>query len=304
MEYGFVILHYMAYEMTCECVDLLLNNFGSQKIHIVIVDNASSNGSGAKLEKRYSKIPSVTVLLNKENLGFAKGNNIGYSYLKEHFNCDFMVVMNNDVLVKDKDFLDKIPEIYSKKEFAVLGPDIYNPNARQKHQNPFFLNGNTITILQKRLVQLKSNYEKFDSFYKKQIFLNGIKSLNILAIVYRFFKYDVLKKQRIDYKTEYENPVLHGSCYIFSKLFITNREYAFYPKTFLYYEENILHYQCLRNNLSMLYSPEIKVYHLEDVSTNMVLKNNLEKEKFKMKKMIESLQIFIELMEEDNVKEL
>jgi len=304
MEYGFVILHYMAYEMTCECVDLLLNNFGSQKIHIVIVDNASSNGSGAELEKRYSNIPSVTVLLNKENLGFAKGNNIGYSYLKEHFDCDFMVIMNNDVLVKDKDFLDKIPEIYTKKEFAVLGPDIYNQNSSRKHQNPFFLNGDTKDVLQKRLRQLKVNYENYDFFYKKQILISKIKSLNILAKIYRFFKYDMLKMQRIDYKKEYENPVLHGSCYIFSKLFISAREYAFYPKTFLYYEENILHYQCLKNNLKIFYSPEIMVYHLEDVSTNMVIKNNFEKEKFKMGKMIESLQLFIELMEEDNVKEL
>jgi hypothetical protein len=60
----------------------------------------------------------------------------------------------------------------------------------------------------------------------------------------------------------------------------------------------------LKNNLKIFYSPEIMVYHLEDVSTNMVIKNNFEKEKFKMGKMIESLQLFIELMEEDNVKEL
>lgn len=51
---------------------------------IIIVDNCSPNGSGKQLEKMYSKCINITVIINEENQGFAKGNNLGYQYIKEN----------------------------------------------------------------------------------------------------------------------------------------------------------------------------------------------------------------------------
>lgn len=298
--FGFVVLHYMALQMTTDCVNNLLIAFGDNSIHIVIVDNCSPNESGKELKRKFEGNEKVLVILNSSNEGFAKGNNIGYSYLKDNYNCDFIVVMNNDVLINDNLFLDKIKDIYLQTNFSVLGPDIYAPNSPRKHQNPFFLHGIEKEKLIKQLNQMKYNYDHFQSWYKKTLLKNAIKSVNFLSIIYRFIKYTILHKEIIDYKKEYVNPVLHGACYIFSRSFIENRDYAFFPGTFLYCEENILHFQCIQKQLKMIYSPEIHVTHLEDVSTSMVLKQNFDKEKYKMEKMIESLEIFISLMEADN----
>ena len=46
IDFAFVILHYVAFDMTTECVDNLLNRFGNDNILIVIVDNSSPNSSG------------------------------------------------------------------------------------------------------------------------------------------------------------------------------------------------------------------------------------------------------------------
>lgn len=54
----------------------------------------------------------------------------------------------------------------------------------------------------------------------------------------------------------------------------------------------------MKAELKLLYSPEIQVLHLEDVSTDMVFKKNYQKEKFKLKNMIASLRIFLDVMEE------
>ena len=49
----FIILHYLAEDMTKECVKYIQNHLDMNRIRIVIVDNASSNGSGARLKQFY-----------------------------------------------------------------------------------------------------------------------------------------------------------------------------------------------------------------------------------------------------------
>lgn len=286
IKYGFVVLHYMAYEMTVECVSNLIQCFGNDNIKVVIVDNASGNGSGKQLAEFYKNNNKVHVLLNPINDGFARGNNWGYHYLKENYHPEYMIVMNNDVLIYQKDFLIEIDRIYKKTEFAVLGPDIYCP-AAEKHQNPAHLKG----FEEREVQQLYNTISKYCAhpiyyYYKKETFGK--------------LKRKILKKTKnadvIDYSKTMENVVLHGACFIFSLKFIEQRTNCFYPDTFLYMEEDILHYECMEKGLKMLYSPDIKVKHLEDVSTNVSIKSGFKKFKMKNDEMKKSIEILLKLM--------
>ena len=67
---AFVILHYRAIDMTRTCVRRIQALEGRH--HIVIVDNASPNGTGAVLAEEYSGEDQITVLLNEENAGDRK----------------------------------------------------------------------------------------------------------------------------------------------------------------------------------------------------------------------------------------
>ena len=85
----FVVLHYLSFEMTMECVDALIKLYvETHKIKIIIVDNGSLNGSGEQLLKQYEKNSACEVILNEENVGFANGNNIGYAYAKKMYSPD------------------------------------------------------------------------------------------------------------------------------------------------------------------------------------------------------------------------
>ena len=70
---AFVILHYRAIDTTRSCVKSIRALAGDK--HIVIVDNASPNGTGAVLAEEFAASPDVTVLLHGKNDGFARGNN-------------------------------------------------------------------------------------------------------------------------------------------------------------------------------------------------------------------------------------
>lgn len=305
---GFVILHYYAYDMTVECVNNLLKLFSNDEIKIVIVDNGSKNNSGKKLFDLYSSENKVKVILNEKNLGFAQGNNIGYSYLINNFNLDFIIIMNNDVLIKDSDFLNKITDIYEDKKFAVLGPDIINPKLNI-HQNPSYwydsdyLYGRTYQFMLDRHNQLIEEYKhlRFHLFYEKYRKVRKICFHWLRKFIPNKKPGREFKKAPID--IEYQNAVLHGACYIFSKDFMQKRnEYAFNPNTFLYCEEDILHLECKRDNLLLLYSPKIVVYHLEDVSTNSVFKKKFDKEKMVMENSIKSTQVFLDVFNNTSSK--
>lgn len=288
--YGFVILHYLAEEMTVKCVNNILCNFDQKLVEIVIVDNASPNGSGKHLLDKYTSQKNVTVLLNHKNDGFARGNNVGYTFLREKGNCDYIIVMNNDVLIEQTDFLRVINDIYEKDKFAVLGPDIYCP-AWKMRQNPARLNG----LSESRVDSLCESYQRWCAHpmlhYYKDLITDKIKKRTWQQIQ---------GMESIDKDVEHEDVVLHGACYIFSNLFIEKRNTAFNPGTFLYMEEDILYYECKKIGLKMMYSPKVKVIHMEEVSTSANYKTKYSKKKMKYNETLCSLKILQNLMRDSN----
>ena len=99
-----ILLNWNNEEDTIECIQSLEEiNYGNYKI--IIVDNGSEIESVLKIEKQY---PEMKIIKNKENLGFAGGNNVGIKYAIED-GADYVLLLNNDTTV-EKDFLKKLVE--------------------------------------------------------------------------------------------------------------------------------------------------------------------------------------------------
>ena len=160
--FGYVILHYQSIEITKKCVDKLL--MFSKTNPIVIVDNCSPNGSGKQLEKMYSKCTNITVIINEENQGFAKGNNLGYQYIKRKYSLSYVVVMNNDIMIENNDFDVIIEQFMEKNGVDVCGPDMVT--LKGNHQNPLQLKPYTSKYLQRRVRAV--SYTHLD-VYKRQM---------------------------------------------------------------------------------------------------------------------------------------
>ena len=280
---GFVLLNYVVYDQTINCITSLKKLEG--KKHIVVVDNCSPNESYDKLINLYRDDVEVTILKNRNNDGFARGNNLGYNYIKNHFNCDFIVVMNNDMEIKQNDFIKKIYEIYSNNNFDILGPDIFSVRDN-RHQNP---------------ENIKNySYNNLLKIRKKLILKNRLSFLFYLKMIKnKIIKSKMKIKNDSEYKEEKSNVVLHGSCYIFSKRFIDNEINCFYDKTFMYFESYILHYLAQQKKYNILYSPKLQVYHFEDATTDKIYNTSYKKAKFGNKCLLDSCNKFIDLMKEN-----
>ena len=258
---SFIILHYMSFETTKECADLLFNNFGNSDIRIILVDNASPNDSGKKLQEYYKNENRCTVIINEENYGFAVANNIGYSFAKKTYDSDFIVVMNNDVYIYDMNFLDKVNSLFEKTGFYLLGPDILSKKTGF-HQNPLRKYNYTLEEL-----------ELFINYLKKQL---KYPVLYFIKEKLHFWRVDhglVLHKQP-EPVSDYNNPVLHGACIIYSRKYIEHEDEAFCPGTFMYGEEYLLHHKCIKNNYNkIIYDISIQVTHLDGFSTDLMHKS-------------------------------
>ncbi|MEE8885775.1 MAG: glycosyltransferase [Eubacteriales bacterium] len=294
--YGFVILHYLAGKMTEKCVQNLLDRFGRENIHITVVDNASPNGSGEELSLKFEENPQVMVLRNRENLGFAKGNNIGYLFELQNFDPDYLIVMNNDVLIEQDDFLQKVDAIYQKTPFAVLGPDVYS-TSRMYHQNPYMQGVITPEELEGKIRYVQERLNDPRKTYLKDTLRETVRGNRAIRSVGHAIKYH---NKTENWTIAREGVTLHGACLIFSRDFMdANPDYCFCPDTFLYMEEDILAWQCQKKQLRTYYCPEIHVKHLEDVSTNMLSGSGLQKYVRKYREVLKSCGVLKKLMDRD-----
>lgn len=121
---GVVVLNYNNYVDTETCVDGLI---GQKDIRLLIalVDNGSSNDSYAYLFRKYSEYSNVILLKSDINMGYARGNNLGISYLRKH-NIHRIFVCNSDIA---------FPSIYSMNQFCngyEPGVGLLNPIIRNK----------------------------------------------------------------------------------------------------------------------------------------------------------------------------
>ncbi len=103
------------------------------KLEILVVDNASNDGTVDKIKKLF---PEVYVITNYKNLGFAEGNNVGMEYgLKNEF--DYIALLNNDTIV-DEGLIKNIFQEHQKYAKAgAISSKIYFAKGFEFHKDRY-----------------------------------------------------------------------------------------------------------------------------------------------------------------------
>ena len=272
MEIGIVILNYLNWKDTVECIDSLYKQ-KNQSFQIVIVDNNSHNDSIDQLKKRYKDIEKIHLLANEDNLGFAKGNNVGMLYCKTKLSIDNILVINNDVIFTDLEYTDYLINYDFGESVGVVGTEIIGADG--KNQNPRYFKLSFISILKQYIYPLL--YSLSPKILIK--IRNNLRSKN-------------QSENTLGVKSS-KSLILHGSVLFFTEKYIQQVN-GFFPETFLYYEEQILGLVCLKLGLQMQYDPLISIYHKEDQSSELSFQNLASvKKRFVRKSMRTGLKVSI-----------
>jgi GT2 family glycosyltransferase len=98
MQLSVIILNYNVRYFLEQCVLSVQKALEGIEGEIIVIDNNSSDDSCVMMKQRF---PNVTLIENKENAGFPKGNNIGVAQAKGEFIC----ILNPDTVVAEDTFV-------------------------------------------------------------------------------------------------------------------------------------------------------------------------------------------------------
>lgn len=93
--FSIVVLTYGQLDYTKLCLNSILKWTAYPNYELIVVDNASTDGTPAYLTELAAKYPQMRVILNEKNLGFAAGNNVGLRAATG----DYLLLLNNDTMV-------------------------------------------------------------------------------------------------------------------------------------------------------------------------------------------------------------
>lgn len=99
-------------------------DYPARDTRIVVVDNASQDGSGAVIRRDH---PQALLIENARNLGYAKAVNQGFAYALGE-GADYVWVMNNDVVVAVDSLTRLVQVCESDDKIGVAAPVIYSYN--------------------------------------------------------------------------------------------------------------------------------------------------------------------------------
>lgn len=238
---GIVILNYLNYHDTVECVDSI-RQMNYKIAGIVIVDNGSYNESYSILNKIYQGDKKVCVVHAAKNYGYAQGNNIGIRIARKRFSADFVYVANNDVIFKDPEYFEKLLCMYDDVT-GVIGSEIQLKDGSIQSEYMAYISFPEVWYKYLREWLIRK---------KKEIWLLGIPPLN----------------------EGNQRQILRGCGLLFTPNYFKYYK-GFYPKTFLYCEEHILFILCQRQGLQQKYVEGTCIYHKEDKSSDMSFHNDV-----------------------------
>lgn len=114
-----VVLTYNNEEMNRKCIDSILNSTAYGNFELIIVDNNSTDSTiEFLLELRKENLDNVKIIFNKDNIGFAGGNNVGI----RASNGEYIVLLNSDTIVSRGWLTNLVKHIENDTNYAMCNP--------------------------------------------------------------------------------------------------------------------------------------------------------------------------------------
>lgn len=132
MKLSIIIVNYNTYTLTKQTIESVFNVNPSFKYEIILVDNASKDDSISKIKEwlnHHQYKDKVEIIINSENLGFSKANNIGI----KKATGEYILLLNSDTYIIE-DCLEKcMSYIENNKYIGALGCKVILPNGALDH---------------------------------------------------------------------------------------------------------------------------------------------------------------------------
>lgn len=124
-----IIVNYRCADLVGQLLDSICRRGKGWVARVIIVDNASGDGSVATLRARVGELAMETVvevLDSGRNRGFGAGNNIGYGVVRSELQPDLLWFLNPDTLVDDVNLDHALAWFECDPQIGIVGTGLTN----------------------------------------------------------------------------------------------------------------------------------------------------------------------------------
>lgn len=120
------VLSWNSLQITKECIDSILKNLHGVSYEIILIDNASHDGSATMIKQQYdnSNHPNIYCIYNSTNLGFAGGNNQAYAVARG----EYFLLLNSDTIVYPDSIEAMVHFLDAHTNYAAATTKLLNPD--------------------------------------------------------------------------------------------------------------------------------------------------------------------------------
>ena len=219
-----IIVSYNSLNYLKDCLDSIKKNEPAESFEIIVVDNASSDGTAQAIRKDY---PYVKLIINDKNEGFAAANNKAIKSLSS----EYILLINSDCRVYANS-IDRLLEFAdANNDTGIAGPRIINSDGS---------------------VQLSCR--KFPSFFDAGMhsILTNIAPNNPFSRRYKLAGLNRDKISKVDW--------VSGSCMLIRRAALKQTG-LMDEKYFMYVEDTDLCYRMWKYGWKVYYFPESEILH-------------------------------------------
>lgn len=223
-----IILNYKTPQMCCDCITSLFEHSSNFTFEIIVIDNASGDNSKEIITDKFDS--KIRYIQNEKNLGTAKAFNQGAKLAKGRY----LFYLNTDILFINNAIYEQLQLIKSRDDIAVVGGNLFNSSMKPTHsyQKHFFglkrmwINSTMIGVLLYKLTaKLMSREFNYRNYPKKVDYVCAAATL---------MRKDVYEKTG-----------------------------GFDEEIFMYGEEALYAYTCMKNGYYSYNTPNSKIIHFE-----------------------------------------
>ena len=126
MKLSVIIVNWNTLQLTRETLSAVFNETRVFEFQVIVVDNASSDGSAQMIKTEF---PQAILIENNENFGFAKANNQGLKIARG----EYLMFLNSDTVVLEGALETLVKYLDEHPDVMMVGPMLLNGDMTFQH---------------------------------------------------------------------------------------------------------------------------------------------------------------------------
>ena len=188
MKLSVIIVNYKVKHYLEQCLRSVAEASRGIAVEVIVVDNASGDGSVEYLRERF---PDVTIIASEENLGFARANNLAI----RNSHGQYVLLLNPDTIVAEEtfrdfiSFMDSTPDAGGCGAYMLHTDGSFAPESRRGLPTPF-----VAFCKMSGLASLLPKSRTFGRYYMRYLNENEVNRIEIMSGAFMFLRRDALDK--------------------------------------------------------------------------------------------------------------